>query len=258
MHGPDSTFKKYDGDTHRVDLKELSVFSSDPSNDSVGLEFKVDITFTYTLIADEIGKLHEEWAQGYKKVVESRARAAIKNVAATVPFNDFFQDRDKLESRMAERVSLRLTDEPSLHANLDLLILGRVQIPDSVAQKQLDVKVQLERNSEEINKKAATLERSETDVLVNKVKLQAEYQLRVAEATAKLTNEQGRAEAIDIVESAKADGFAQLVEDCGLEKQEHILSFDYLRTVGKKAADDNAALSLTYLSDAVHTKGVER
>lgn len=249
LNGPDWTFRKYQADTHRLDFDELSVFSAGATNNSVGLEFQIDVTLTYMLDEEAVGLIHEQLGAGYAKVVESRARAAIKNVAASVAFDEYFQERDRLESRLFAAVEGRLVEPPSLHAHLDQLVLGRVQIPSSVAQKQLDVKVQLERNDEQTNLKAAQLERDQTDVMVNKINLQAVAALRIANANAKLTSERGAAEARDIIERAKADGLALALTRTGLTADDHKASYDYLRTVAARAqaGSGSDSLSVTYL-----------
>jgi hypothetical protein len=45
-NGPDYTMQTYQGDLHFSEFKELPVFSS-TDGESIGLEFKLDIFFTY-------------------------------------------------------------------------------------------------------------------------------------------------------------------------------------------------------------------
>jgi len=116
LNGPDWGFRKYQADTHRLDFDELSVFSAGATNNSVGLEFKIDVTVTYLLDQESVGLIHEQLGSGYAAVVESRARAAIKNEAANFQFQEYFQERDMLEGRLFEAVEARLKEAPSLHA----------------------------------------------------------------------------------------------------------------------------------------------
>ena len=77
--GPTYEFIKYQADAHFVQIEDLSVFSAGANEDSIGLAFEVDVDFTYLLIKDEIGQLHEDLATSYQAVILSRARDAIKN-----------------------------------------------------------------------------------------------------------------------------------------------------------------------------------
>lgn len=77
--GPSYQFIKYQADSHFVQIDELSVFSSGDNEDSIGLAFKVDVDFTFFLIKEELGQLHEDYAGSYETVIVSRARDAIKN-----------------------------------------------------------------------------------------------------------------------------------------------------------------------------------
>lgn len=254
--GPDRKFRTYQADSHRVDFDELSVFSAGATNNSIGLEFRVDITFTYLIIREEVGLLHEELGRGYAAVVESRARAAIKNTAASFAFNDYFQERDALETRLFEAIGAKLSEAPSLHVTLDQLILGRVQIPDSVAQKQLDVKVQLERNDEQTNLKKAQLERDQTQVLVNDINLRAQANLRIARAEAELTVERGKAEARDIVSTQLADGLAKAFNATGLHSVKHKASYDYLRTLAARTAGGAGGVTDSLSVSFLHPKEI--
>ena len=67
------------------------------SNVSTGLAFKVDVDFTFFLIEEEIGEVHQEQASNYRSVILSRAQEAIKNIAAKeVTFTAFFQARKQV------------------------------------------------------------------------------------------------------------------------------------------------------------------
>lgn len=243
--GPDYTFKKYQADAHFVQLDELGVFSAGATNSSVGLEFFMDITATYLIIKDEVGVLHEELASGYAAVVEARMKEGIKNAAVNIEFNEYFQEREHVVTVLAAAVQARLSAAPSVHVKLDRFLLGRVQIPETVAQKQLDVKIQNERNDMESNLKKAQLERDLTDVEVNKINLQKDSVTRIANANAVLTREQGIAQAKVIVDRAYYEGYANLFSRVNITSGSHKASLDYLRTLSRRANDTE--LSVTYL-----------
>jgi len=95
--GPDRRFIKYQADAHLESFEALGVFSATTSNVSTGLAFKVDVDFTFFLIEEEIGEVHQEQASNYRSVILSRAQEAIKNIAAKeVTFTAFFQARKQV------------------------------------------------------------------------------------------------------------------------------------------------------------------
>jgi len=142
--GPDYTFIKYQASAHLESFEALGVFSAPEAskNSSVGLEFKIDLDFSYFLIKDEIGEVHQESAGNYRPIIRSRAQEAIKNVAADkVSFTEFFEDRKRVEALFREAVEDRWNSPPKLHCTMDQFHLGRVRIPEAVGAKQLDAQV---------------------------------------------------------------------------------------------------------------------
>ena len=93
-----------------------------------GLSFKVDVDFTFFLLEEEIGEVHQELASNYASVILSRAEEALKNVAAgQISFNEFFQDRKQVEATFRSAVEERWNSPPSLHCKMDQFHLGRVR-----------------------------------------------------------------------------------------------------------------------------------
>jgi len=117
--GPDTKFLKYQADAHHESLDELAVFSAGTGNESIGLEFRLDIDFTFLLVKEEIGQLHKELATSYEDIITSRAKDAIKNEAANVEFSAYFQNRTRVETRFREAVQRRWNANPPLHCTLD-------------------------------------------------------------------------------------------------------------------------------------------
>ena len=104
--------------------------------------------------------LHKQLARNYRNVILSRAREGIKNAAAKdVTFTEFFQNRSEVELLFRKAVQDRWDVAPSLHCELDQFHLGRIRIPQSVARKQLESKVQNERNQREEFSQLAQIER---------------------------------------------------------------------------------------------------
>lgn len=245
--GPDKHFIKYQADAHLESLENLGVFSKSTSNESIGLEFSLDVDFTYFLIEDEIGDVHREQASKYPSVISSRTKEAIKNSAAKgVTFTEFFQERKKVEALFREAVQARWDTPPYLHARLDQFHLGRIRIPQTVATKQLEARVQNERNDREQFFQQAQIERELTKVEVNRVNLETIKALRTAEAQSSLIRKKAFAEAQLIREQAGINGTQRLLEAVGITTQEHKTAFTYIRSLRDR--QNNLDLSVSYLA----------
>lgn len=247
LTGPDHQFLKYQADAHVVRLDALSVFSNAVSDDSIGLEFLVDVDLTYFLRQEEVGTLYRELGRSYNAVVVARARDAIKNTsAARVSFAGFFQNRLEVERNFREAVQLRWDDPPSLHVDLDQFHLGRIRIPESVAVKQLQSRLQLERNDKEAFLQQATVERERTSVEVNRISLEKDRVIRTAVAEANLVTAKARAEAREIQDTTLNEGTYNLTAAAGISTQEHVTAFTYIRTLQNH---DDVEVDVSYLAD---------
>ncbi|CAJ1959089.1 unnamed protein product [Cylindrotheca closterium] len=244
--GPDKHFIKYQADAHLESLDSLGVFSKSTSNESIGLEFRLDVDFTYFLIEDEIGDVHREQASKYPSVISSRAQEAIKNSAADgVTFTEFFRERKTVEALFRRAIQERWDSPPNLHARLDQFHLGRIRIPESVATKQLEARVQNERNDREQFFQRAQVERALTEVEVNQINLEAVKELRTAEAQASLIRQKAISESQLIREQAGINGTKRLLEAVGITTQEHKTAYTYIKSLRDRSSMD---LSVSYLA----------
>lgn len=254
--GPDNKFIKYQADAHLEHFNSLGVFSATTSNVSIGLAFNVDVDFTFFLIEEEIGQVHLEQARNYESVILSRAEEALKNVAAQqVSFSDFFQERKRVEAVFRAAVEERWDSPPSLHCKMDQFHLGRVRIPDSVAVKQLESRVQNERNGREQFLQEAQIEREMTTVAVNKIDLETQKALRTARAQASLVRTKARAEAQLLTAQAGINGTRLLLEAVGIAAQEHVTAYTYIKTL-RDRAQLNMAVSYLSADSVVRTASV--
>lgn len=228
-------------------MDQLSVFSAGGNNESIGLEFQVDVDFTYFLIQDEIGDLHKELSSNYNNVIVSRAKDAIKNEAIFVTFTEYFQARQEVEARFRIAVQERWDQPPGVHCTLDQFHLGRIRIPESVATKQLQSRVQIERNDKEEFLQQAQLEREMTAVDVNAIRLERDKVLRVAEAEASLIRAKATAEAELIKAQAEIAGTRMLLTEAGITSQSDVSAFTYIRTLRERGALD---IDVSYLDPA--------
>mmetsp|Transcript_29586 Transcript_29586/g.66371 ORF Transcript_29586/g.66371 Transcript_29586/m.66371 type:complete len:313 (+) Transcript_29586:222-1160(+) len=247
MLGPDKKFVKYQADAHVESFENFGVFSATLSNESIGLEFWVDVDFTFFLVEEEIGLLHKQLARNYRNVILSRAREGIKNAAAQdVTFTEFFQNRSEVELLFRKAVQDRWDVAPSLHCELDQFHLGRIRIPQSVARKQLESKVQNERNQREEFSQRAQIEREQTQVEVNKINLSTNKELRTAHAEASLIKTKAIARAKLIKAQAQINGTSLLLEAAGIESQDHKTVFSYIKTLRDR---EQLSIDVSYLSE---------
>lgn len=247
MLGPDYTFLKYRADAHELDLRDLAVFSSSGgSNESIGLEFVLDISLTFTLREHEIGQLHKDVASSYATVIASRAKDAVKNEAIFITFNEYFQGRMAVEQRLRGAVQKRWNEKPALHCDLDQFHLGRIKIPEAVARKQLETKLQNERNDKEAYLQQAQIERELTAVDVNAVLLEKEKVLRTADAEASLVRAKAQSEAHRVILTAQNAGFAHLFGAANITLQKHKLALDALR--GLQLRTNETSFDISYLT----------
>lgn len=243
--GPDYKFLKYQADAHLVHLEDVGVFS-DGGTDSVGLSFLIDVDFTYFLKEEEIGNIHKDYAKTYETVIESRTNDAIKNSATGVSFTDYFEDRKGFEKRLRDAIQKRWDQKPQIYATLDQFHLGRIVIPDSVAEKQLSAKIQIETNKKEEFLQQARIEREVTSVLVNTINLEKDKLLRETIAQASLVTANAIAEAEQIKSNAINNGTSALLTALDIDTQEYATAYTYIRTLQNR---ESLGLSVSYLAD---------
>jgi len=244
--GPDFKFLKYPADMHFVHIEEMAVFSSSRgSNESIGLEFELDVDFTYQIIKEEVGLLHKELATSYKNVVLSRAKDAMKNDAIFITFQEFFQDRKGVEQRLREAVEKRLDIPPKTHVNIDQFHLGRIGIPEAVRKIQLEGVLQNERNGMETYKQEAEVQRQKTTVDVNQINLKKDKVLATAQAQANLIRAKAVTRSKEITNQAQLNGTKMLVDVTEIRTQDHKTAFTYLRTLMNRR---DVNIDVSYLS----------
>lgn len=131
--------------------------------------------------------------------------------------------------------------------------LGRIHIPDQVAEKQLQSRIQNERNAMESLLQQAAVERELTAVEVNTIDLQKDKLLRTAEAEASLLRANARADADRIVQEAQFNGLTMLFNSSGINTQEQKTAFTYIRTLMNRGELD---LDVSYFDNVLRTISV--
>lgn len=220
---------KYQADAHILQLNNVDVFSD--GGDSVGLSFSIDIDLIYFIKQEEVGALHRDLAKNYADIVRSRTTDAIKNSAISVPFTDYFQNRVGVEKQFRDAVQKRWNDPPQLHVTLDQFYLGRIRIPESVARKQLEARVQNERNDKEKFLQESRLERERTAVDVNKIELKRDKLLRETNAEASKITANANALAEKIKSEALNNGTMNLLDSVDITTQNQTIAYTYIRNL---------------------------
>ena len=236
MTGVTKGFLKYQADAHHERLDDLSVFSSGDNPETVGLVFKIDFDLTFFLKKAEIGDLHKDLASSYRNVIVSRATEAIKNEAIHISFNEYFQERRRVEQRFRDAIQVRWDTPPSLHCTLDLFHMGGISIPESVADIQLDSRVQSESNSKEEFLQKAQIEREQTAVAVNSIMLESDNVLRTAAAEAGLLTSRANSTAKQMIAEAQINGTKMLITAAGISDEDKMTSLIYIRTLANRAS----------------------
>jgi hypothetical protein len=154
-----------------------------------------------------------------------------------------------VEQRFREAVQSRWDNNPSVRCNLDQLHLGRIRIPDTVAEKQLDSRIQNELNDRESFLQQAQLERETTAVQVNSILLEKDNILRTAQAEASLLRTKAKADASLLTAEAQINGTGLLFKAAGIQDQKQMTAFTYICTLTNR---DEIGMDVSYLtSDSV-------
>jgi hypothetical protein len=245
MLGVTKGFLTYQADAHHERLEDLTVFSSGDNTETVGLVFTIDVDFTFFLKQEEISDLHKDLASSYRSVIVSRATDAIKNEAIYIPFNDYFQERRLVEKRFRDAVQKRWETQPSVHCTLDQFHMGGISIPESVANKQLESRVQSESNDKEAFLQRAQIEREQTAVEANSIMLESDNVLRTANAEASLLTSRANSTAKQMITEAQFNGTKTLLQAAGIRDEDDMTSLMYIRTLANRASLD---MEVSYLT----------
>jgi hypothetical protein len=207
-------------------------------------------------------------ATSYQAIVSSRAKDAVKNRASIdISFTDFFENRESVETILKAAVTARWADAPALPAVLDQFHIGRIKIPENVARKQLETKLQNERNGKETSLQKALVERELTKVEVSKILNEKEKTLRSAQAEATRIKAKAVSDAQKTVLEAQSTGLKELIDGIGINslpandgasnpitdarKDKLKVQLDYIRALRNRKDETN--IDITFLNGGVKT-----
>ncbi|CAF3892038.1 unnamed protein product [Rotaria sp. Silwood1] len=122
-------------------------------------------------------------------------------------------------------------DDKGFFAELRYLQLHDIDVPDRVMERRLLGLVrELEKEREEyLNQEA--LVKKQTDILVNQFRNNATKSIAYSEASAQLLREKTKTEAVQRVETARADAMSSMCTKLAITQPKHILTLQYLLTL---------------------------
>lgn len=230
---PDKRFKKFKATAHVIHFDDLSVFTDDK------LEVLVDVSFFYFIDKARLKELHDVYEYSYSSIVEDKARAAIKNEAATHTTPKYFQQREMIESNFTNVVRTALEEVFCLLPETGVY-LRQVRTPDEVKFKMLNQVVLNEDTIRKSYEQDSKFIRQETSRMVNTIANNVTRTLETVEAQALLKLATANAEAQLLQESARTSGLATIYETLGITDPTIKASLDYIRMLGEHADADIA------------------
>lgn len=196
-----------------------------------GLEVKVECSFQYKLIKEELPELFGDFSVNYHTQIQSVGKANIKNTLR------MFQPSQLLENRkaVADAVAANLTTALNVvHASMPAtkFQLRKITFPPGIRNKYLTTATQQLRGKEQEYKKTADLIRKDTEVLSKSYDANVTRILERANAEADLTKNTASYEARAIISSTEGEGYAMLFKTIGIENnvplQQKFLKLDAL------------------------------
>ncbi|PVD39384.1 hypothetical protein C0Q70_02014 [Pomacea canaliculata] len=251
--GPDYEFKIFKATAHYVDLRDVTVFTSDK------LEIKLDVQYQYFLREEDLPTLHRNYDLFYDNVVKTSAIDALKGEAPKFSTREYITNRNAIETALYNGVRERLggicclqscslyefacppgcknssscdpSTDKGLWVNVKYFQLGAVEIPSDVEDRFLRSLTLKEDADREKLLQEAQVVRKTTEAMVRDIQNQATEILQEAQVQSELIGTISTANFTANVEKARAEGLKNLYQQLGLTTQEMKNSFDYLRTL---------------------------
>ncbi|XP_005090572.1 uncharacterized protein LOC101853991 [Aplysia californica] len=252
MVGPDYEFKIFPASAQHVSLT-LDIFTKDK------LEIEIKIYFQYFLRKEDLPILHKFYDLVYEPTIKSSAVAALKIEAPKYSTLQYIQDRRNVEAALFTVVRERLggkccqqdckswvyacpsnciplsrcdaDKQKGLWVDVKFFQMGRIEIPDDVADRYLKALTLKEEVAREEFLQEAAVVRKGTVALVHDIKNQAKEVRETAQAQSKLINTVSQANYTATVEKARSEGLKHLYQRLNIVDQDTKNSFDYLRTL---------------------------
>ena len=229
--GPDYEFKVFQ--TSLINFESsLSVWTKSGGDDA-GVAVTIDVSFQYKLQVDNIPALYDSFALNFERNIESVAIDALKNTAPLFGADDYLIKRPEIEMSFARNVSSAIE---SVYATVITLQLRRVGFEEDYYSTKEAAAIQIETNEKEGYVQTASLVRTNTDVLAEKIENEALEVTEAAIATSELMIATAEYEAAETVENARNTGLKELYDALDIETEAQKASLDYLLLLSSKAS----------------------
>lgn len=250
--GPDYEFKTFPADAQFLDLNYIRVFTRDK------LEVSVTAHAQYFIRKDELPLLHKAYDIYYEDVMRSSAVDAIKGALPVYNTTELKTKRREIEAVIYKAVRERLggqccrpncdaylqacaegcispskckDSQKGLNVDVKFFQLTDIVIPSTVSERFMENLLLVEKNLREQHFQNATVIRKETAGKVAEIKNQAKEIREFASSEARKLKVVSESEYTSAIEIARGTGLKKLYESLKITSQEHMNSFDYLRTL---------------------------
>lgn len=190
-----------------------------------GLELKIDCSFQYAVIKEEVSALYKNYGTTYPQQIVSISRSILKNIAPTFTTSDYYQKRDKIAQTMYQ--SLKTGLRRDMNVNVSLFQLDYVRLPDILLKKLLSIALQEQTNIQEQYLQQSAVIRQQTISLAEAIIANASVINQTAISKASFLINQANALAFTTVQEAKKNGLELLYSALVMNNTNLKLSFLY-------------------------------
>jgi len=225
--GPDFEFKTFPISLQLFDQR-VSVWSKSGGDDA-GATLILDISFQYKIRKEQIGQLYEKVAMSFEPLVVTFALDAIKNTAPRFGVDEYLTKRPVIEAQIRSNVTKALKHD--IFTDVVDLQLRKIQLSDDYQTTKLNAALQKESNAKEEYIQTKTLIEEQTSLEVLQIDNNALRVEKAALADASLIRETADFQAKKLIETRRSDGLRFMLEQLGLQTDEHKASLDYITTL---------------------------
>jgi len=207
----------------------LSIFTE------AGLSVKIECSFQYRLIPEELADLFDRYGISYGQQVVNIARSILKNVAPGFTTEQYYSQRKQISETFKAALTKNLHDQA--HVEVLFFQLRKITFSTGVANKLLQTLVQNQINLQESYLQNATLIRKQTvtlqeETLANVTRIQS-----VANADASLIKQQADTNAFRIRLQSKQQALGHLFDTLGFNTTQLKLAFLYSTGLGGRSKE---------------------
>lgn len=217
-------FIKFDTTLQTIEMKEGSILSARTKD---GLSISLDVSFQYRIQPDNAQLIYMDYLLKYEDTYLRVARDSIRDVCSVFNAIDFFNNRTYIGDVMFEQVS---SDLNTLYADVGLLQLRNVDLPDSFEKALENVEIARQEYEVALREQEAAIIRADTKVIEAAAAAQVQVIGATATAESYVIEMQAIAEGLNITLAAEADAIYALGQTLGLNNTE-LLSYLWIKAI---------------------------